>query len=74
MPNTGASEPATRSTCTIPPTSPNATVGYALCGKPVRIWRDEPFDPSAPEADPGCLDAVRGRDRESAGSPEQHDQ
>lgn len=34
------------------------TMGYALCGKPVRIWRDEPFDPDATEAHEECLRAA----------------
>lgn len=34
-------------------------MGYALCGTPVRIWRDEAFDPDAPGAHDGCVAAAR---------------
>ena len=33
-----------------------ANLGYAICGTPVRIWRDEPFDPTAHEAHDRCIE------------------
>ena len=43
-----------------------ATMGYALCGKPVRIWPDELFDPDAVEAHEECARATRDAAGESA--------
>jgi hypothetical protein len=34
--------------------TPGATVGYALCGTPVRVWPEHPFDPEASEAHDQC--------------------
>jgi hypothetical protein len=30
-------------------------LAYALCGAPVRLWRDDHFDPSADHVHDGCL-------------------
>lgn len=52
-----------------PVNRPNATMGYALCGKAVRIWPDEPFDPSAAEAHEDCVRTARDATAESAAEP-----
>ena len=30
------------------------SMGYAICGTPVRIWPDEPFDPTVRDAHEQC--------------------
>jgi hypothetical protein len=52
-----------------PVNRPNATMGYALCGKPVRIWRDEPFDPNTAEAHEQCVRAAHVAAAESVAEP-----
>ena len=52
-----------------PVNGPNATMGYALCGKAVRIWRDEQFDPGVAEAHQVCARAARDAPSESAAAP-----
>ena len=37
----------------------SGVMGYAICGTPVRIWRDEAFDPRAPEAHDRCVAGAR---------------
>ena len=34
--------------------APGARVGYAVCGAPVRVWPDRPFDPDAAEVHDRC--------------------
>lgn len=36
-------------------------LGYAICGTPVRIWPQEPFDPAAPGVDRECATLARNR-------------
>jgi hypothetical protein len=33
-------------------------VGYAVCGSPVRIWRDRPFDPDGSDVHDECVSRV----------------
>ncbi len=37
--------------------SDQTVLTYAICGKPVRVWHDKPFDPAAD----GCHDECVGR-------------
>jgi hypothetical protein len=39
---------------------PGATVGYAVCGAPVRVWQDRPFDPDGAEVHDWCAAMARG--------------
>lgn len=34
-------------------------VGYAICGRPVRVWPDQRFDPAHPPAHDGCIAAAQ---------------
>lgn len=42
-----------------PVNASSGVMGYAICGMPVRIWRDEAFDPRAPEAHDRCVAGAR---------------
>ena len=37
-----------------PTTLPQAILAYAVCGTAVRVWPDEPFDPTAPRVHDHC--------------------
>lgn len=43
--------------------------GYAICGTPIRVWPDKPFDPSAREAHDRCvaLSSAAAPDRAAPG-------
>jgi hypothetical protein len=41
------------------PLNATATFGYAVCGTPVRIWRDMSFDPEAADVHDTCKEISR---------------
>jgi len=41
--------------------TPEAVVGYAVCGTAVRVWPERPFDPAAGNAHDECLAITRGQ-------------
>lgn len=47
----------------------NPTMGYALCGRADRIWRDEPFDPDVAEAHEECIRAAHDAAAKSGAEP-----
>lgn len=42
-------------------------VGYAICGRPVRVWQGQFFDPADPVAHDGCVAAMRAAAEDRAG-------
>ncbi len=46
--------------------SDQTVLTYAICGKPVRVWQDKPFDPAADECHDEC--AQRAKQKNGAKS------
>ena len=45
--------------------TPEALVGYAVCGTAVRVWADRAFDPAAGNVHEECLAITGGHDHSS---------